>query len=123
MIAGGIVGAAIGNAIGSGDGRPLATLAGGVIGSALGHEAGMRRARDYGDGRERYRESSNYVVQRCGVRYENRVEQRPDGYRVTYLFAGRRHEIHLPYDPGDWLPVTAMPRWRHQDNEEGEDDE
>src|SRR5687767_14832755 len=38
MILGGVIGAAIGNQIGSGDGRRAATVAGAIIGSAVGHD-------------------------------------------------------------------------------------
>src|ERR1044071_2755362 len=42
MILGGIIGAAIGNQIGHGDGRRVATVAGAVIGTAIGHDASTR---------------------------------------------------------------------------------
>src|SRR5262245_14958983 len=43
MILGGIIGAAVGNQIGGGDGRRAATVAGAIIGSAIGHDVAARR--------------------------------------------------------------------------------
>lgn len=128
MILGGIVGAAIGNSIGSGDGRRAATVAGAIIGSAIGHDAGERRAaRDGGDydgnnydTRDRgYRDSRSYPVERCQTRYEDRYENRIDGYRVTYEYHGRRGVTQLAYDPGDRIRI---PSERRCDNDRHDDD-
>ena len=108
MILGGIIGAAIGNQIGSGDGRRAATVAGAIIGSAVGHDAAARR--DYRDGRyvdRDPRESRPYDVERCSVRYDENYEQRIDGYRVTYVYNGHEHTTRLPYDPGDRIRVRV----------------
>ena len=89
MILGGLIGAAVGNQIGSGDGRRAATVAGAVIGSAIGHDAAARRAARYGSyGRREYREARPYEVERCDVRYDEEYERRIDGYRVTYEYNG-----------------------------------
>src|SRR6185436_1143865 len=102
-ILGGIIGAAIGNQIGRGDGRRAATVAGAVIGSAIGHDAADRRnARNAGPV---YTEQRPYDVQRCEVRDEDSFEDRIEGYRVTYEYAGRRQTTELPYDPGDRIRV------------------
>jgi uncharacterized protein YcfJ len=104
MILGGIIGAAIGNQIGSGDGRRAATVAGAVIGSAIGHDVGDRRNGRY----ERVvTESRPYEAERCEVRYDERFEERIEGYRVTYEYNGRRHTTRLPYDPGDRIRVRV----------------
>jgi uncharacterized protein YcfJ len=108
MILGGIIGAAIGNQIGSGDGRRAATVAGAVIGSAVGHDAADRRAARAGG--YRYREvveERPYEVERCNVRYDEEYEERIDGYRVTYEYNGHRHTTRLPYDPGDKIRVRV----------------
>jgi uncharacterized protein YcfJ len=105
MILGGIIGAAIGNQIGRGDGRRAATVAGAVIGTAIGHDAGDRRAaRNSGPV---YTESRPYETERCEVRNEERFEERVEGYRVTYEYAGRRQMTQLPYDPGDRIRVRV----------------
>jgi uncharacterized protein YcfJ len=104
MILGGIIGAAIGNQIGRGDGRRAATVAGAVIGSAIGHDAAGRRARNAGPV---YTETRPYDTERCEVRYDESYEERIDGYRVTYEYAGRRQTTQLPYDPGDRIRVRV----------------
>src|SRR6185295_13662318 len=102
---GGIIGAAIGNQIGHGDGRRAATAAGAVIGATIGHNTGERRAeRDAGPV---YTESRPYEAQRCEVHQEDRYEDRVEGYRVTYVYAGRRQTTQLPYDPGDRIRVRV----------------
>jgi uncharacterized protein YcfJ len=105
MILGGIIGAAIGNQIGRGDGRRAATVAGAVIGSAIGHDtADKRNARNAGPV---YTETRPYETERCEVRNEERFEDRVEGYRVTYEYAGRRQTTQLPYDPGDRIRVRV----------------
>lgn len=103
MILGGLIGAAIGNQIGHGDGRRAATVAGAVVGTAIGHEASSRR-----DQNQRVvTESRPYDAERCEVRYDERVEERIDGYRVTYEYNGIRQTTQLPYDPGDRIRVRV----------------
>lgn len=105
MILGGIIGAAIGNQIGSGDGRRAATVAGALIGSAIGHDAAERRNGGYAS--REVREERPYEVERCDVRYDEDYEERIDGYRVTYLYNGRERTTRLPYDPGDRIRVRV----------------
>jgi uncharacterized protein YcfJ len=97
---GAAIGAAIGNQIGSGHGRKAATAGGAVIGAAIGHQQGMRR----------YGAVSNpqpYTVQRCETRYHDEYQERIDGYRVTYVYHGRRQVTELPYRPGDRIRVRV----------------
>lgn len=101
MILGGLIGAALGNQFGRGDGRRAATVAGAIIGSAIGHDAAERRAGPV------YTESRPYDVERCEMRYEESYEDRVEGYRVTYEYAGRRHTTQVPYDPGDRIRVRV----------------
>jgi len=109
MILGGLLGAAVGNQIGRGDGRRAATVAGVLIGSALGHDAAARR--DYRDTRYYASQVSEpareYTVERCDVRYQESWEQRVDGYRVAYEYNGRRFETRMPYDPGERVRVRV----------------
>jgi uncharacterized protein YcfJ len=105
MILGGIIGAAIGNQIGRGDGRRAATVAGAVIGSAIGHDTAERRnARNSGPV---YTEQRPYEAERCEVRYDEHYEDRVEGYRVTYEYAGRRQVTQLPYVPGIRIRVRV----------------
>jgi uncharacterized protein YcfJ len=108
MILGGLVGAAIGNQIGSGDGRRAATVAGAIIGSAVGHDAAARRdTRNARYAYDNYGESRPYEVERCGVRYDQGYEERIEGYRVTYVYHGRVYTTRLPYDPGRRLRIRV----------------
>lgn len=111
MILGGLLGGVVGNQIGRGDGRRAATLAGAVIGSALGHDAAARRAyRDdqyYAAQFQSAEPPRAYTVERCEVRYEDRWEERIEGYRVSYEYQGRRYQTRLPYDPGERLRVRV----------------
>ncbi len=108
MILGGLIGAAIGNQIGSGGGRRAATVAGAVIGTAVGHDAAANRQDRFGNyGRRDYREARPYEVERCDVRYDDQYERRIEGYRVTYVYNGRTHTTRMPYDPGDRIRVRV----------------
>ena len=98
---GAVIGAAIGNQIGSGDGRRAATAGGAVIGAAIGHNTAMRRG-GYGPTPPR-----EYTAQRCETRYHDEYQERVDGYRVTYLYHGRRQVTEMPYRPGDRIRVRV----------------
>lgn len=107
MILGGLIGAVIGHQFGHGHERGLGTVAGAVVGSAIGHDAAQRRDdggydRGYGDRGGRPVES-----ERCVTRYSERVDQRIDGYRVTYRYNDRNYQTDLPYDPGERLRVRV----------------
>jgi len=95
---GGVIGAVVGNQIGSGRGRDVARVAGALAGGAIGHRISRDRNGDYG--RERY-------VERCEVRYRDSYEERIDGYRVTYAYAGREYTTRMPYDPGDRIRIRV----------------
>jgi uncharacterized protein YcfJ len=97
---GALIGAAIGNQIGSGQGRRAATAGGAVIGAAIGHQQGMRR---YGG----VTPAQPYTVQRCETRYHEEWQERVDGYRVTYLYHGRRQVTEMPNRPGDRIRVRV----------------
>jgi uncharacterized protein YcfJ len=97
---GAVIGAAIGNQIGHGQGRKAATAGGAVIGAAIGHQNGMRR---YGA----VSAPQPYTVQRCETRYHDEYQERIDGYRVTYVYHGRRQVTELPYRPGDRIRVRV----------------
>jgi uncharacterized protein YcfJ len=39
--------------------------------------------------------------------YDDQVEQRIDGYRVTYVYQGREYSTRMPYDPGDRVRIRV----------------
>ena len=100
-ILGGIVGAVIGHQIGHGHGRDAATAAGAVIGAAVGGNQAQRRAA-YASA-----PPQEYTVQRCETRYQETWEERTDGYRVTYVYNGRRQVTEMPNRPGERIRVRV----------------
>ncbi len=100
-VLGGIVGAVLGHQIGHGQGRDAATAAGAVIGAAVGSQQAQRRAA-YASSPPR-----EYTVQRCETRYQETWEERTDGYRVTYVYNGRRQVTEMPNRPGERIRVRV----------------
>ncbi len=93
-LAGAVIGGVIGHQFGSGRGKDAATVAGSVIGAAIGH--GPVRRVDVAE-----------PVQRCATRYENRLEERIDGYQVVYRYHGQNYSTRMPYDPGKKIKVRV----------------
>lgn len=97
---GSALGIAAGNQIGHGRGKDAARVAGALIGGAIGHNVSVDRKRQlYG--------TQSRTVERCDVRYRDRVEERADGYEVTYEYAGRQYVTRMPHDPGERLRVRV----------------
>jgi uncharacterized protein YcfJ len=99
LIAGGAVGAVIGNRLG--DGRDLATVVGAIAGAAIG--SGLARDGDL-------RQARHGEVRHCEVRHEERYERRVVAYRVTYELRGRRDVTRLAYEPGRYLTIGDIRR-------------
>lgn len=95
---GGIIGGVIGHQFGSGRGQDAATIAGAAIGAGVGYDS-ARRAQGATTTQE--------VVQRCEVRYDDQYEERIEGYRVTYEYNGREYTTRMPYDPGSKIRVRV----------------
>ena len=73
-------------------------ILGSIIGAAVGNQFGRARA------------SSNVrevVEQRCRTVNEQHVEERIEGYDVTYRWHGREYTTRMPYDPGDRMRVRV----------------
>jgi uncharacterized protein YcfJ len=92
-VVGALVGAALGNQVGKGDGRDAATVAGAVIGGAIGRNV------DRNDG----------SASRGGCRVVDveREQRRVASYDVEYVHQGQTYMSRLPYDPGDRLRVRV----------------
>jgi uncharacterized protein YcfJ len=99
---GAVIGGVLGHQIGHGRGRDAATAAGVVVGAAVGSKQAERRNGGYASAPQR-----EYSVQRCETRYHDEWEERTDGYRVTYVYNGRRQVTELPYRPGDRIRVRV----------------
>jgi uncharacterized protein YcfJ len=105
-VLGAIVGGALGNQVGKGDGRTAATIAGAVIGGSIGYNVDRNNG-NY-DGYNGYRSGT---VRRCEVvgdyghdRYDDRVV----AYNVTYRYAGQTYRTVTNYHPGNRLRVSVL---------------
>ena len=91
---GALLGGLVGNQIGAGSGRTLATIGG----AAAGGYAGNRVQKNMQDTDT---ESSHQT--RCKTEYES--QQKMMGYRVTYRLGGEQNVVNMDHDPGDRIPV------------------
>jgi uncharacterized protein YcfJ len=92
---GAVAGGAVGNQIGSGGGRAVATMAGVIGGAVLGN---------------RIEGPAPTVVQNqttCST--QTVYESRTVGYNVTYEYAGRQYQVQMPQDPGPFVRVQVSP--------------
>ena len=94
-IMGAIAGGALGNSIGGGDGRAVATVIG-LIGGAM-----------LGDRIEGGGQAQTQNVQNCTTQtfYENRTT----GYNVVYEYAGKQYSVQMPNDPGPFVKLQITP--------------
>ncbi len=92
-VIGALVGAALGNQVGKGDGRDAATVAGAVVGGAIGRNV------DRNDG--------SATRGGCRVVEVSREQRRVSAYDVEYVHQGQTYMSRLPYDPGDRLRVRV----------------
>jgi uncharacterized protein YcfJ len=99
---GALIGGALGNQVGSGDGKTAATVAGAVIGGKIGHDMD---ARNDGTAYE-YRDSSG-IVRRCRTVSDG---GRFGGYDVTYRYAGQTYHALMNYRPGRTMRVMVQVR-------------
>ncbi len=101
-VLGALIGGALGNQVGKGDGRKAATIAGAVIGGAIANNHGDNR------GYDEFRDDSG-VVRRCrmvndGGGYGDRGIS---GYNVTYRYAGQTYQAYTRSRPGRTIRVMV----------------
>ncbi len=91
---GAVVGGVLGNQVGGGNGKKIATVVGAGAGGYAGNQV-----------QDRMQKGNTYTAneQRCSTIYD--IEERPAGYKVTYEFAGKTHTTHMDHDPGSRLPI------------------
>ena len=101
---GAVIGGAIGNAVGSGKrNKQVGVAVGALLGGSIGADiARQRRAERYEERPVRYRRETV-----CTVENEYRIEERQNGYRVTYRYGGQTYETYTDYEPGDTIPVRV----------------
>ena len=99
---GALIGGALGNQAGKGDGRKAATIGGAVIGGAIGNNI------DRNNNAYEYRDKSG-VVRRCRtvVNYDGGGREQIAGYEVTYRYAGHTYQAVMDYRPGRTMRVIV----------------
>jgi uncharacterized protein YcfJ len=91
-VVGGIAGALLGSQVGGGNGKVAAAAAGAIAGAMVGDHV-------ENDGRGGYAGTQEQAVQRC--RTVESVEQRTNGYDVTYNYRGQTFNTVMNRDPGN----------------------
>lgn len=99
-VIGAIIGGALGNRVGKGDGRKAATVAGAVIGGAIGHNV------DRNNGSQPGREYQG-TQQNCRVVDVETERREIAGYDVEYRYRGEMYMSRLNYDPGQRLRIRV----------------
>ncbi|MBZ2188366.1 glycine zipper 2TM domain-containing protein [Alcanivorax sp. JB21] len=91
---GAVVGGVLGNQVGGGNGKKVATAAGILAGGYTGNRIQ--------DNQQRSRTYTTTELQ-CSTVYDTRSET--TGYTVTYLLGDERGSVRMDHRPGDTLPV------------------
>lgn len=100
-IFGAIVGGAIGNQFGSGNGRKVATAAGAILGASVANDIKYNKRHQY-QGQDRYQ-----VVRQCELRDNYVQEQQVVGYNVAYKYQGNVFHTEMDRHPGDRIQVRV----------------
>jgi uncharacterized protein YcfJ len=103
---GAVIGGALGNQVGQGNGRTAATVAGAVIGGKIGHDVDARNDSSAYE----YRGGDN-IVRRCRTVSDG---GRFGGYDVTYRYAGQNYHALMNYRPGRTMAVMVQVRPRFE---------
>lgn len=92
---GAIAGGVLGNTVGHGGGRAVATVIGAVTGAVVGNRLESGGAPQV------------QQVQQCGTQtfYENRTV----AYQVIYEYAGKQYSVQMPQDPGPFVKLQITP--------------
>ncbi|UYZ84538.1 glycine zipper 2TM domain-containing protein [Entomomonas sp. E2T0] len=98
-VAGAAIGGVLGNQVGGGNGKKVATVVGTVGGGLAGNKV-----------QEHMQNNSTYTTteKQCETTYES--TEKPAGYEVKYSLNGTDHDIHMDYDPGSTIPVDNQGR-------------
>lgn len=106
QVLGGLIGGAIGNQFGGGNGKKALTIAGALIGSSI---ARGDRSRYHDRHVSEYREIEPEY--QCRTTTRTREVTQVTGYDVTYRYNDTLYNRRMEYDPGDTLElrVRAVP--------------
>lgn len=91
---GAIAGGLLGNQVGGGNGKKLATVAGAVGGGYAGNKV-----------QEGMQTRDTYTTTETRCKTVNDVSERIVGYDVKYELDGKVRQVRMDRDPGDRLPV------------------
>jgi len=115
---GGLIGGAIGNQFGSGNGKKAMTLIGAIAGASIAAN-NQRDVEHRADAAwDNYRPAMNHAPRSrrvCETRYERREYQEIEGYEVTYAYLGREFEQMTEDHPGDRLKLYVTVGPYHED--------
>ena len=113
---GALIGGALGNQAGKGDGRKAATIGGAVIGGVIGNQIDRNNnAGTYNNSGsyDQYRDDSG-TVRRCRTvtDYDNNYNdnRQVEGYTVTYRYAGQTYTGYTSRRPGRTMRVLVNVR-------------
>ncbi|MGB0954528.1 MAG: glycine zipper 2TM domain-containing protein [Panacagrimonas sp.] len=102
-VIGAIAGGVVGHQFGGGSGQDVATIAGALIGAGLGHKVANQ---NFHRSVQQTTPTTIYE-ERCRTIENTRVEQRLDGYDVTYRFGGRLYHTAMQQHPGSRIAVNV----------------
>ncbi len=91
---GAILGGVLGNQVGGGNGKKIATVAGAAAGGYAGNK--VQRNMQEGD-------TYTTVEQRC--RTVTDKSEKITGYEVRYRYDGKEDTVHMDHEPGSRIPV------------------
>ncbi len=94
-VLGAVVGGALGNTVGKGDGRKAATIGGAVAGGFIGHNIAKNS------------DSNRYQQGSCRPVDVERDDRRVAGYDVEYSYKGDVYVARMSYDPGNRIRVRV----------------
>ncbi|MFT4630506.1 MAG: hypothetical protein ACI9WC_001058 [Arenicella sp.] len=109
-IFGALIGAAVGNKVGSGRGKKVATVAGAILGGSIARDIknGDRRSNSRNSDRYAYQGRGGYeTVQRCELRDSITTQERVVGFDVAYKYRGNVFNTQMNQRPGDKIKVKV----------------
>ena len=115
---GGLIGGAIGNQFGSGNGKKAMTLIGAIAGASIATNKQRTVAHHAGTAGHNYQPTMSHKNRSrrvCETRYEHREYQEINGYEVTYSYLGREFEQVTEDHPGDRLKLYVTVDPYHKD--------
>lgn len=102
-VIGGILGGLAGHQVGGGSGKTVATIAGAIGGGLIGDHIQNDKPKNIIEPNP----ASGLIAQ---TTCHQSQEQVPNGYDVSYNYAGKLRYTHLSYMPGNTVTVDAQAR-------------